>query len=321
MKYGRIAYVDKPVSRVFFGAGAKPVCNGEDCDALLDGIVDTGINAMDTARVYGLSEKTLGDWMRKRGNRGQLVILSKCCHPLRDGTKRVGAEEIREDFSTSCEMLGTDYIDIYLLHRDDPEVPVGDIVRTLNEMHAKGQIGAFGGSNWRYERVREANDYAAKNGLIPFTVTSPNLCLAEQVNDMFGSGCVSLNGTPRQQDREYYRESDMAVVSYSSIGRGLFSGRVKSGEWEKTAEILDQAACRGYICDANRERLYRCEQLAEKKGTTVPVIALAWVFMQEMNTFAIVSTKNAERMKENLKALDIRLTADELRYLNCECGI
>jgi len=315
MKYSNIKNIDKKVSNIFFGTATDPFHDGEDCSRLLDGILDLGINALDTARVYGHSEKVIGDWIRKKNNREKLVLLSKCCHPSEDGKMRVGVNEIREDFKESCELLATDYIDIYLLHRDDLNIPVACIVEELNLMHKKHQIGAFGASNWSCERIKEANEYAKENGLIPFTVTSPNLCLAEQVDDMFGWGCVSLSGESKINDRKYYRENDIAVVSYSSIGRGLFSGRLKSDDWENAKDYLDESAFKGYYCDENREKLVRCEELARKKNTSVPVIALAWVLQQRLNCFAVVGTRSVDRMKENLKALDLKLSEAEIVYL------
>ena len=85
--------------------------------------------------------------------------------------------------------MRTDYIDIYLLHRDDPAVPASEIVEIFNAMHREGKIGAFGGSNWTHERIQEANAYAKDHGLIPFTVSSPNFGLADQIADPWGGGC------------------------------------------------------------------------------------------------------------------------------------
>ena len=120
-------------------------------DSLLDAAFDLGMNTIDTARVYvdGNSESSIGGWMKRRNNRNDIVILSKGGHfDMATGRVRVNREEMRYDLETSLKQLQTDYIDIYLLHRDDPHVPVGEIVEIFNEMHKEGKIGAFGGSNW-----------------------------------------------------------------------------------------------------------------------------------------------------------------------------
>ena len=316
MKYTEIPYVKNPVSRILYGTAMPPFQTGEDGGALLDAVFALGVTAIDTARVYGDSEKVIGRWLETRENRDQVVLLSKCAHPLPDGTKRVEETAIREDFKTSSENLRTDYIDIYLLHRDDTSVPAGEIVEIMNALHAEGKIGAFGGSNWTHRRVEEANEYAYKHAMIPFTVSSPNFGLAEQVKDLWGGGCVSIAGPSGAEGRRFYEENGMPVIAYSSLGRGLFSGKVKSSEPEHADIAMDEFALKGYAYPDNFERLRRCEILAAKKGCSVPQIAMAWLFGQKVNTFAVVSTTKPERMRENIAALDIALTQEELAYLD-----
>ena len=318
MKYAEIPYVNKKVSRILFGTAMPPFIEGGDGNDLLDAIFAAGINTFDTARVYMKSERSLGKWIRERNLRDQVVILSKCAHPSMLGKKRVNEKEIRKDFLKSSQELGTDYIDIYLLHRDDPAVAAGGIVEVLNAMYAEGKIGAFGGSNWTHERIEEANEYAYQHNLIPFTVSSPNFSLAEQVTDPWGGGCISVSGPGQQAARAWYEENQMPVIAYSSLGRGLFSGRVKSSEPEKAGEVMDDVAIKGYASPDNFERLRRCEQLAEEKNCSVPQIAMAWVFSQKMNTFAVVSTKSPGRMKQNIDALCMTLTEKECRYLDLQ---
>lgn len=316
MQYAEIPYVNKKVSRIFFGTAMQPFMMGGDGNALLDAVYETGVNTFDTARGYAGAEISLGRWIEERGNREDVVILSKCGHPSMFGKKRINETEIRKDFARSSRYLHTDYIDIYLLHRDDPDVEAGTIVEILNAMHAEGKIGAFGGSNWTHQRIAEANEYAYKHNLIPFTVSSPNFGLADQVQDPWGGGCVTISGPSNEDARVWYRENQMPVIAYSSLGRGLFSGRVKSSETEKAGEIMDAVAMKGYGSPENFERLRRCEILAAEKGCTVPQIAMAWIFRQQINTFAVVSTSKASRMQENIDALHIELSPEESRYLD-----
>lgn len=313
--YGQIPYVNKNVSRIVFGTAIEPMLYGKDCDELLDAAVENGINTFDTARNYAGAEISLGKWMERRGNRKEIVILSKCGHPDANGS-RINEKAIREDFAKSSEYLHTDYIDIYLLHRDDETVPVGKIAEILNAMHAEGKIGVFGGSNWSHRRIAEANEYAYKHNLIPFTVSSPNYGLAHQVQDPWGGNCVTISGDENEEAREWYRQTGMVVVAYSSLGRGFFSGRIKSGEAERAKEILDNVALKAYDCQENYERLKRCEILAKKKGLTVAQIAMRWIFEQGVNAYAVVSANHESRLKENVAALSITMTREEADYLD-----
>lgn len=316
--YQTIEGVDKPVSRIFYGTAALPFSAGEDGAPLLDAVTEMGINAIDTARVYGLAEKSIGDWLSHRDCREKLVLLSKCGHPdLETGRKRINEKEMREDLETSLHLLQTDYLDIYLLHRDDPDVPVGDIVEVFNAMHTEGKIHAFGGSNWTWQRIEAANEYAYAHNLIPFTVSSPNFGLADQVADLWGGGSVSISGPENKEARNWYRKNQMPVIAYSSLGHGLFSGKLHAAHAaEEAPKVLDSFAMKGYACPDNYERLRRCELLAAEKGLTVSQIAMAWIFGQPLNTFAIVSSGSPKRMQQNIDASNISLTQEECDFLD-----
>ena len=318
MEYREIEGVGKPVSRLRTGTASAAFNGGEAQNELLDAAFAAGINTIDTARVYGLAEKSIGIWLRERGNRAQVVILSKCAHQDPEGRKRVHAAATRADFAESSALLGTGYIDIYLLHRDDPELEAGEAVEILNALHAEGKIGAFGGSNWTHERIQEANEYAYRKGLIPFTVSSPHFSLARQQEDPYGGGCVSVTGPENEEAREWYRSNRMPLIAYSSLGRGLLTGKVRSMDAGRAAEVLDVFAMRGYGCADNFERLARCEELASRKGCSVAQIAMAWVYHQPLNTFAVATMSSPKRIAENVAALEMELTEAECRYLNLE---
>ncbi len=318
MQYTNITGVDKPVSRILYGTASAPFIKGTDQNELLDQIVELGVTAFDTARVYGQAEQTLGNWMKERECRKDVVILSKGGHPGLLWNKRINEKEIRKDFILSAKNLQTEFIDIYLLHRDDEKVEAGILIEILNAMHEEGKIGAFGGSNWTHERISEANEYAYKHDMIPFTVSSPNYSLAEQVCDPWGGGCVTISGKKNESAREWYKENQMPVVAYSSLGSGFLSGKQKGMTMEEADRILDKAVMKAYGVPDNFERLQRCEELSKEKGCTVPQIAMAWLMNQELNTFAVVSTLNAKRMEDNILALDIPMTNEEMRYLDLQ---
>lgn len=106
------------------------------------------------------------------------------------------------------------------------------------------------------------------------------------------------------------------MFAYSSLGRGLLSGKLKSGDAGNAAQVLDVFAMKGYFSPDNIRRLARCEELAERKSCSVAQIAMAWLYRQPLNTFAIVTMSSPARIQENIAALSIRLTEEECRYLD-----
>jgi len=141
MKYGNVKGVDKPVSRLVLGTMIINLNEQEKSLRLMDDVFELGCTTLDTAHVYG-SEKAIGEWMKERKNRDKVVVLTKGAHHT--DRKRVNPEDITADLNESLSRLKTDYIDIYLLHRDDPDYLVGPIVEIFNEHHKAGKVCAFG---------------------------------------------------------------------------------------------------------------------------------------------------------------------------------
>ena len=313
--YIDIKGVEKPVSRVFFGTAMMPLLLGKDADYLLDSAYACGITAFDCARGYGMAEKSLGNWIKHRNNRERIVLLTKCGNVSLRGKVCINRKVIEKELKTSLKVLKTDYIDIYLLHRDDPNTPVSEIIDCLNEQQRAGKIRVFGVSNWTKERIEEANTYAAEHDLNGFAVSSPNFSLAEQVNDPWGGGCVTVSGNENREVRNWYAKQEMPVLAYSSLGRGFFTGKFKSGDYEGAKKVLDSAAQKGYLHPVNMKRLERCEKLAQKKGCSVSDIAMRYVFGSDMKVCALVSTSNPKRLRQNIRASLLPLTEEEISYL------
>lgn len=315
MLYTKIPYVEKPVSRMVFGTGIASMKKGETPFDLLDEVYAAGINTFDTAISYGDSEVSLGEWVASRNLRGQVVVISKGARPD-NWRKRVTTYDIMSDIETSFAKLKMKYIDIYFLHRDDLDVPVGPIVELLNQLHREGRIGAFGGSNWSHQRLEQANRYAREHDLVPFSVSSPNFCLAEMLGDPFG-GSVTLAGEKNKEARDYYVKNDIPAFAYSSLGRGFFSGRIKSGETEKANEVLGLAA-QEYGFPENFERLRRAEVLAAQKGVSIAQIAFAWLFKQKVHVLPITSPTSSKHLHESICAMHMDLTDNEVNWLSLE---
>ena len=315
MTTGIIQGIDRPVSRIFFGTATPPVMTDEDgAEALLDRVLAAGVTAFDCARSYGQAEKVLGKWMEARGCRERVTVLTKA-GDIRLGIVRVNRRVIQDQMAASLEALRTEQIDIFLLHRDDPNTPVGEFIDTLNEAKEAGKIRVFGVSNWTHQRIREANEYAESHGLTGFSVSSPNFGLARQMRDLWGGGCVTVSGPENREARDWYTGNQMPVIAYSSLGRGFFSGKFRSDDPEGARRVLDRYAQKGYLYPENLERLRRAEALAARDNVSVPEIAMRYIFGSPMNVYAVVSTTSAERLQMNIRAAEQPLSPEDCLWL------
>jgi aryl-alcohol dehydrogenase-like predicted oxidoreductase len=288
--------------------------------ALLDAVVELGGTAFDTARHYGHgNEAVVGRWVRERGLQDQVVIIGKGAHPTPDEPNRVTPEAIAADLEESLRQFGLETIDLYLLHRDDPSLPVGPIVEALNAHQREGKIRAFGGSNWSHTRIAAANAYAEEHGLTPFVASSPHFSLVEQA-DAPWPGCVAISGPGNAEAQAWYRENQMALFAWSSLAGGFLSGRfTRDDDGGLPAEAAARAR-RAYGTDANYERLDRARTLAATQGLTVPQVALAYALSQPLNLFVIAGGESREELAANAAAVDHRFSDATLAWLDARKG-
>lgn len=301
----RIAIGGLHISRLVLGGRF-----GEQDEALsydlLDAYVAAGGNAVDTAHAYacGGSERLLGNWLSARGNRERMIVIDKGCHPAEDQPRRVTPRCIRDDIEESLARLGSPYIDLFLLHRDDEEVGVGPLLDALNGELEAGRVRAFGASNWRRGRLAEAAAYASRHGLAGFSVSSCGFSLALAKEPMWPE-TVHLD----REEWGWYRETRMPLLAWSSQARGWFSGAYTSGR-RSDADVE-----RVYDSAENRARLTRARQLAQQRGTTPTRIALAFVLSQPFPTLAIIGPERVEELKESADLPEPPLSVGELAYL------
>jgi len=322
VKYGQVTGCRKEVSRLCQGTDMVGSHDLDTSYMILDAAFEQGINCFDCAHIYGPdgdNEKTFGKWVASRGVREQIAMFDKVTHPLSDDDI-ITPEWVAKEIDISLDRLGFDHIEMLALHRDDPRTPAGEIVAVLNEYNAAGKIGAFGGSNWEVARLKEGNDYAAANGLKPMTVSSPQYSLSEMIQPIW-PGCVGLGGASRAADRTWYAENDVAIFSWSSLGRGFMSGVVTRETAEQAKAKLEEDVVNAMYCDANFDRLDRAWELANERGVSLPQIALAFVLSQPMKTFPFTGGANADQIAQNVSCLDIDLTPAELAYLDLDSDV
>ncbi|HYO29290.1 MAG TPA: aldo/keto reductase [Thermomicrobiales bacterium] len=315
MEYGHVPGIAKPVSRLVQGTIMVREDDLPASFALLDAVFEQGCTAVDTARHYGRgNEATVGRWLKERRLHDRVFVIGKGAHhsPERN---RVTPEDIAADLDVSLAQLGLETIDLYLLHRDDPAVPVGPIVEALNEHHRAGKIRAFGGSNWTTERIAEANAYARDRGLVPFTASSPQFSLAEQAEAPW-PGCISISGPAGEAAREWYRREAMPLFCWSSLAGGFLSGRYDRASLASASDPVSERTRRTYGTDANFARLDRAAALAAERGLTIPQIALAYVLAQPLDLYALVGSESREEFAANVAASAVHLSPEDLEWLD-----
>ncbi len=302
-----IAGLDQPVSKLILGSMLLSDERMEVSAELLDAYTAIGGNAIDTARVYGpRGMGAIGKWMEDRRNRSGLVLIAKGAHHDDKGP-RVTRSAVDEDLTYSLELMQTDYADIFMLHRDDPDKPVGEIVELLQEPLEAGRCRALGASNWTTARLEAANGYAAAHGLVGFACNSPNLSLA-RANEPRWAGCVSVNA----DDRAWHERTQLPLLSWSSQAAGFFTGRY-APDRRDNEEIV-----RVYYNEDNWERYRRAAALGEAKGADANQVALAYVLHQPFPACALIGPANAAELRSSAKALEVSLTTEEIRWLNLQ---
>ncbi len=303
MRYGSLEGVDKKISRLVMGCDNQlALPHGS---VMFDDFFERGGTAFDTAWLYarGQCERILGRWIENRDLREEVVLLVKGAH-----TPHCTPEGLTTQLLKSLDRLKTDYADVYMLHRDNPQVPVGEFVEVLNEHHAAGRIRAFGGSNWSLARLEAANRYAAEHGLQPMTALSDNFSLARMVDPVWG-GCVSVSDSA---SRSWLAAHRLALFAWSSQARGFFTER---GD---PADTSDAEMVRCWHASDNFARRERAQELAAKRGVTPTAIALAYVLAQPFEVFALFGPRRIEETRTSFEGLSLELTPGEIRWLNLE---
>ncbi|WP_020389366.1 aldo/keto reductase [Kribbella catacumbae] len=300
MTYGEVPGLGKQVSRLVMGVDNQETLT--HAAAMFDDFVERGGTTFDTAYIYGggRGEKLLGQWIKSRGNRDEVVVIGKGAH-----TPHCDPESITRQLEESLERLQTDHVDLYLMHRDNEEIPVGEFVDVLDSHYQAGRIKAFGGSNWSTARFDEANAYAETHGKQPFTLLSNHLSLA-RAYDVPWAGCRHVSD---DESQAWLRERQVALFPWSSQARGFFTGRAKP------EDRSDEELVRCFYSDANFERLSRARDLADKYGVEPTAIALAWLLHQPYPVFPLIGPRQLSETRTSLPGLSVELSGEDVAWL------
>lgn len=299
MELGTIPGVETPLSRLVLGVDNQ--VRPEQAQ-MFDRWFEAGGRAFDTGWLYGggAPERLLGEWLRRTGVRGEVVIVDKVAHSPNCRPDAVGPQLL-----DCLERLAVDRIDLLLLHRDDPGVPAGEFVDALEEQRRAGRIAAYGGSNWSTARVDAANEHASAVGAAGFAALSNNVALAHMI-DVPWPGCLSMS----DDDRAWAATTQTAILPWSSQGRGFFTPLAGPGK-EANEEIV-----RVWYSDENFERKARAAKLGAERGVDEINVALAWVLAQPYPTFPLIGPRTPDELASSLRALDVGLTPEEVAWLD-----
>ena len=303
MTHGSLPGLAQPVSRLVMGVDNQT--SPAQAAAVFDDYVARGGNTFDTAWIYGagLQENLFGQWLAARGRRDQVVIIAKGAHsPL------CTPEDLSRQLIESLARMQTDHADLYFIHRDNPDVPVGEFVDVLNVHRRAGRIGLFGGSNWPTARVDEANLYARRTGQQGFTLLSNHLSLARMVAPIW-AGALSAGDA---DSRAWLTRTQTPLFAWSSQSRGFFTERADPGQPGRPELVTSCYA------EDNFERRARAYALAEKKGVSPTNLAVAWVLHQAFPTYALIGPRTPEQTAESTQSLQVVLTPEEAAWLNLE---
>lgn len=302
---------DMVVSQLALGAAQFGTATPkETAFRILDEYVDNGGNLIDTAHVYGMwipgtdspSEETIGQWLKISGKRDQVYISTKGGHPALENMNkmRVTPKEVEADLNGSLQKLGTDRIDIYFLHRDDPDVPIEEILGFLEEQVQKGKIRYYGCSNWGLDRMARAQETAKKLGYHGFVCNQIMGCLADVHPETLPPSNVVMDGVIRS----YHTKTQMSFMAYMSLARAYFIRRANGKQ-------IDGESLANYTCPSNERILKKLREL-EGEGYSILDYCLQYLVQQAFPTIPIAGFGSAGRVEEAIRAIDCDMPADLL---------
>lgn len=303
----RIGSTDLEVFPLCLGANVFGwTCTEAESFAVLDAYAAAGGNAVDTADSYsswvagnvgGESETIIGNWMRSRGNRQRLVVATKV--GMWSALKGLSPATIRTGVDGSLKRLGTDYIDLYYAHIDDPATPLEDTLRTFDELVRAGKVRYIGASNYTAPRLAEALAISKREGLASYVALQPhyNLVHRDEYQGALRDVCVR-NG--------------VSCLPYFALASGFLTGKHRPG---RAAESARTEMVAKYRTPEGERVLAALEQVAQAHGTTMSAVALAWLCADETIAAPIASARTPAQLTDLVPSVNLRLTRDELARL------
>jgi aryl-alcohol dehydrogenase-like predicted oxidoreductase len=276
--------------------------------ALLDAFVAAGFNAIDTADVYsrfapghdgGESETLIGEWMKSRGNRRDIVLITKGGMSMGEGREGLGGRYLASACEASLGRLQTGYIDLYLAHRADPTVPIEETLEAFQALIEAGKVRHAGCSNYTAGQLRAALE-AAGGGRARYEVLQPEYNLLER---------AGFEG----EVEELCRARGLGVITYFALASGFLTGKYRKPQ--DLAGRPRAGRVSKYLNPQGLALLAAIDQVAHRHGATPAQVSLAWLMSRPSVTAPIASATRLSQLRDILKAVELELTPEDLRAL------
>jgi len=280
--------------------------------AVLDAFSAAGGNFIDTADVYsrwapglvgGEAETVIGEWMKRRGNRSQVVLATKVRGKMWDGPDGEGLSRahILRAVEDSLRRLQTDYIDLYQTHSPDENTPIEETLRALDDLVRQGKARSIGCSNYGGAQLEDAILTARRAGLSEYLTIQPHWSLVERQN-------FEQNTLP------VVKKYGLAIIPYSPLGRGFLTGKYRRGQPLPESKRL--GSVEKLLTDKNFALLDKLEELGRARGKTPGQIALGWLLTKELVAAPIIGANTPEQLTDSLGAVGLKLSVDEMQMLD-----
>lgn len=313
MEYKRLGNTGLKISSLALGTmqfGWR--CDEELSFALMDKALECGINIFDTADIYykwgegsyaGRSEEIIGKWMKDRGTRDEIVLATKLWGEMSDdiNDRGLSRRHIQQSIKGSLKRLQTDWIDIYFAHTFDHETPLEETLKALSTLVDQGKVNYLGASNHPVWRIMHALWLSDKYNLARYDVLQPVYNIARR-------------HTYEQEFESIIQEFKLGVISYSPLGGGFLTGQYKKDKKSKSPRY--ESVKRRYFKDRNFEIVKALERLSKEKDVSKIQLAIAWVLNVESITAPIIGANTMEQFEENVGALELKLSEDDLKFLD-----
>ena len=278
---------------------------------LMDKMLELGINMIDSADVYsrwakgnkgGESERIIGEYLKDRGNREDLIITTKVGSSMQQGgDKDISEAHIMKAIEDSLNRLKTDYVDLYFTHWDDDQTPVEETLGAYEKLIKQGKVRYIGASNLSAERLQESLDASNKYNLPKYEVFQPEYSLA--VRDKFEGKIQHI-----------CMENNLGVTGYFSLASGFLTGKYQSEEDIKGTDR--EQFLKSYFDERGKKILKALKDISDHHNISQAAIALRWIMQRPGVTAPIASASKPEHLQSFKEAMNMELSTEEMENLN-----